>query len=183
MRQAFQQLSLLPGRLCTRPMSSSSSVPRATIVKSPQTFLTSNTATYGLKKRKRLGRGSAGKGKTAGRGMKGFKARQSRSTPTPGFEGGQSGIIKALPKIGLQSKVYRLLFLCFHPRCTSMWNLTLTHIPWQKTRPAFSLAIAIGHTPIPLRLWETRCFETNYFERAHALRMHWKSHRRSCSPH
>jgi large subunit ribosomal protein L15 len=74
-------------------------------VSSPSAFLTASTAVYGLKKKKRVGRGKAGKGKTAGRGMKGFKARQRRATPTPGFEGGQSGIIKALPKIGLQRKV------------------------------------------------------------------------------
>ena len=50
-----------------------------------------------IKKRgpKRIGRGeSSGKGKTAGRGMKGQKARYKIK---PGFEGGQLPIIKRLP--------------------------------------------------------------------------------------
>lgn len=47
------------------------------------------------KSRKRRGRGSgSGKGKTAGRGMKGQKAR---SKIRPGFEGGQLPLIKRLP--------------------------------------------------------------------------------------
>jgi large subunit ribosomal protein L15 len=46
-------------------------------------------------KRTRVGRGiSAGKGKTAGRGTKGQKAR---SKVRPGFEGGQNPIIKRMP--------------------------------------------------------------------------------------
>jgi large subunit ribosomal protein L15 len=44
----------------------------------------------------RVGRGEAGKGKTAGRGTKGSKARQQVSE---GFEGGQMPIHMRLPKL------------------------------------------------------------------------------------
>nr|KAJ3418909.1 YmL10 [Polyrhizophydium stewartii] len=57
------------------------------------------------KKAKRLGRG--GKGKTAGRGRKGYKARQGKSGPVPGFAGGQTTIIKGIPKLGRQLKASR----------------------------------------------------------------------------
>ena len=52
----------------------------------------------------RVGRGiSAGRGKTAGRGTKGQGAR--KSTPRPGFEGGQMPIYMRLPKLrGFKSK-------------------------------------------------------------------------------
>ena len=52
----------------------------------------------GSKKRKiRVGRGEAGRrGKTAGRGTKGLKAR---SKVRPGFEGGQTPIIRQMPKL------------------------------------------------------------------------------------
>ena len=47
--------------------------------------------------RRRVGRGIAGKGgKTAGRGMKGLKAR---STVKPGFEGGQLPLTQRIPKL------------------------------------------------------------------------------------
>ena len=49
-------------------------------------------------RRKRVGRGeSSGHGKTAGRGMKGTKAR---NTVPPGFEGGQMPLHRRLPKWG-----------------------------------------------------------------------------------
>jgi large subunit ribosomal protein L15 len=53
----------------------------------------------GSKKAKmRVGRGHAGKGgKTAGRGTKGLKAR---NTLRPGFEGGQTPLARRLPKLG-----------------------------------------------------------------------------------
>ncbi len=54
------------------------------------------------KKARRVGRG--GKGRTAGRGRKGWKAKHGKARPLPGFEGGQSGIIKSIPKIGIQQK-------------------------------------------------------------------------------
>lgn len=51
------------------------------------------------KPRTRIGRGpGSGKGKTAGRGQKGQKARSSRIRP--GMEGGQIPIIRRSPKFG-----------------------------------------------------------------------------------
>jgi large subunit ribosomal protein L15 len=50
--------------------------------------------------RMRVGRGpGSGKGKTAGRGHKGHKARQAGET-NPGFEGGQMPMYRRLPKRG-----------------------------------------------------------------------------------
>lgn len=52
------------------------------------------------KKKKRVGRGiGSERGKTAGRGTKGQKARKSGHT-RPGFEGGQTPIYRRLPKRG-----------------------------------------------------------------------------------
>jgi large subunit ribosomal protein L15 len=49
------------------------------------------------KRRMRVGRGpGSGKGKTAGRGTKGLKAR---NTVRPGFEGGQTPLAMRLPKL------------------------------------------------------------------------------------
>ncbi|MBN1955728.1 MAG: 50S ribosomal protein L15 [Anaerolineae bacterium] len=49
------------------------------------------------KSRKRVGRGiAAGQGKTAGRGMKGQRARSGGSLP-PYFEGGQLPLVRKLP--------------------------------------------------------------------------------------
>lgn len=48
------------------------------------------------KKRQRVGRGEASKGKTAGRGTKGTKAR---NTVRAGFEGGQMPLHMRLPKL------------------------------------------------------------------------------------
>lgn len=55
---------------------------------------------YGAKKdRKRVGRGiGSGKGKTCGRGVKGQKSRSG--VAIKGFEGGQTSLIKRLPKRG-----------------------------------------------------------------------------------
>jgi large subunit ribosomal protein L15 len=51
------------------------------------------------KSRKRVGRGiSAGQGKTAGRGTKGYGARTG-SKAKPGFAGGQNPLMQALPKL------------------------------------------------------------------------------------
>ena len=52
----------------------------------------------GSKKRKiRVGRGESGRrGKTAGRGTKGLKAR---SKVRPGFEGGQTPLVRQMPKL------------------------------------------------------------------------------------
>jgi len=57
------------------------------------------------KKRKILGRGSSsGHGKTSTRGSKGQTSRSGRAT-YPGFEGGQSPLIRRIPKRGFTSKV------------------------------------------------------------------------------
>jgi large subunit ribosomal protein L15 len=48
------------------------------------------------KAKTRLGRGEASKGKTAGRGTKGTKARNQ---VPPGFEGGQMPLARRLPKL------------------------------------------------------------------------------------
>jgi len=51
------------------------------------------------KARTRVGRGiAAGKGKTAGRGTKGQKARAGGSIP-PWFEGGQTPLHQRIPKL------------------------------------------------------------------------------------
>ncbi len=54
--------------------------------------------------RKRLGRGvGSGKGKTAGKGHKGIKARSGHHGPgggKPGFEGGQMPLTRRVPKRG-----------------------------------------------------------------------------------
>ncbi len=66
------------------------------------------------KKRKILGRGSSsGHGKTSTRGSKGQTSRSGRAT-YPGFEGGQSPLIRRMPKRGLTSKftkVYQVVNL------------------------------------------------------------------------
>lgn len=52
-------------------------------------------------KRTRVGRGPGyGKGKTAGRGHKGQKARSGNGQPVPWFEGGQTPLVRRLPKRG-----------------------------------------------------------------------------------
>jgi large subunit ribosomal protein L15 len=74
------------------------------IINKPAQFLTLQTKqVLKERKRKRIGRGMGGKGKTAGRGTKGLKARNSKSTPFRAFEGGQAPLVKVLPKIGPQS--------------------------------------------------------------------------------
>lgn len=50
--------------------------------------------------RKRVGRGvGSGKGKTAGRGTKGYNSRSGGGV-RPGFEGGQTPLHRRLPKLG-----------------------------------------------------------------------------------
>jgi len=61
------------------------------------------TESLRLKKRKRVARGiGSGKGKTAGRGMKGQKSRSGVSIN--GFEGGQMPLHMRMPKHGFKSK-------------------------------------------------------------------------------
>jgi large subunit ribosomal protein L15 len=66
------------------------------------------------KRRKRAGRGpSSGLGKTAGRGQKGQKARNTPG-PYPWFEGGQTPLFQTLPKRGFTNqnrKEYALVSL------------------------------------------------------------------------
>lgn len=63
------------------------------------------TTTKSGKGKSRVGRGiSAGQGKTAGRGTKGYGSRTG-STRKPGFEGGQTELMRRLPKLrGFKSK-------------------------------------------------------------------------------
>ncbi|KZT69059.1 ribosomal protein L15 [Daedalea quercina L-15889] len=58
-------------------------------------------ATNSQHKQKRVGRGQgSGRGGTSGRGHKGQKARSGNGKPKAGFEGGQTPIIKLIPKRG-----------------------------------------------------------------------------------
>mmetsp|Transcript_18769 Transcript_18769/g.46498 ORF Transcript_18769/g.46498 Transcript_18769/m.46498 type:complete len:293 (+) Transcript_18769:266-1144(+) len=60
-----------------------------------------------VKKKRRIGRGiGSSKGKTAGRGHKGQKARAGGSIPI-GFEGGQTKFYKLLPKRGFTNKRHK----------------------------------------------------------------------------
>lgn len=60
---------------------------------------------------KRVGRGpGSGHGKTAGRGMKGQKARKSGNV-RPGFEGGQLPLARRLPKRGFKNALFRNDFI------------------------------------------------------------------------
>lgn len=60
-----------------------------------------------VKNRKRVGRGhSSGWGKTAGKGHKGQKAR-SGGKVRRGFEGGQTPIMRRLPKLGFTNNAFK----------------------------------------------------------------------------
>src|SRR3954469_15312279 len=72
-----------------------------------------NYLTTIVKKKKIVGRGiGSGRGKTAGRGTKGQKARKSGHT-RPGFEGGQTQVYRRFPKRGFKTKKlsYRVINL------------------------------------------------------------------------
>lgn len=59
------------------------------------------------KTNKRLGRGpSSGRGGTSGRGHKGQRARVGNGKPTPGFEGGQTPIMRRYPKRGFVNTTF-----------------------------------------------------------------------------
>ncbi len=63
------------------------------------------------KKRLHVGRGiGSGKGKTAGRGVKGQKARTGVSGMV-GFEGGQTPLYRRLPKLGFSNEAFRKNFV------------------------------------------------------------------------
>src|SRR3970282_989674 len=62
-------------------------------------------------RRKRLGQGeSSGHGKTSGRGGKGQSAR-SGSSIRPGFEGGQTPLIRRLPKRGFNNAAHATRYI------------------------------------------------------------------------
>lgn len=73
-----------------------------------------NSPRGAVRKRKVVGRGAgSGHGKTSGRGHKGQNARSGRGT-RPGFEGGQTPLIKRIPKRGFTSirkKIFQLVSL------------------------------------------------------------------------
>ncbi|KAJ3047493.1 YmL10 [Rhizophlyctis rosea] len=90
----------IPFRIPTSPLFSQSAT--ISIVSRPTKFL--NAANVADNKGARRiapvwGRGGT-RGKTAGRGMKGFKARNGRALPERGYEGGQPGIKAQIPKLG-----------------------------------------------------------------------------------
>ena len=60
------------------------------------------------RRRKRIGRGmGSGHGQTAGKGVKGQKARTGHHGARIGFEGGQMPMQRRLPKVGFRSKMAR----------------------------------------------------------------------------
>lgn len=60
-----------------------------------------------VKKKKRKGRGvGSGLGKTAGKGMKGQKARSPGNFSKLGFEGGQTPLYRRLPKFGFSNEKF-----------------------------------------------------------------------------
>ncbi len=66
--------------------------------------------TGATKRRKRLGAGQgSGRGKTSGRGVKGYKARAG-SGVRPGFEGGQMPLYRKLPHRGFSRARFRQEF-------------------------------------------------------------------------
>ena len=65
-------------------------------------FTVASMLPYYFVQRKRVGRGiGSGRGKTSGKGMNGQKPR--RSNIGPGFQGGQSKLIKRIPKRGFSN--------------------------------------------------------------------------------
>lgn len=63
------------------------------------------------KERKRLGRGiGSGLGKTSGKGHKGQNARAGGGV-RPGFEGGQTSLLRKMPKRGFSNEPFRVTYL------------------------------------------------------------------------
>jgi large subunit ribosomal protein L15 len=61
--------------------------------------------------RKRLGRGiGSGLGKTSGKGHKGQNARAGGGV-RPGFEGGQTSLLRKMPKRGFSNEPFRVTYL------------------------------------------------------------------------
>jgi large subunit ribosomal protein L15 len=70
------------------------------------------TAAGGHKRRTRVGRGDgSGKGKTCGRGHKGYGAR-SGAKKRLGYEGGQTPAMARLPKVGFNNARFRKEYQC-----------------------------------------------------------------------
>lgn len=60
------------------------------------------------RRKQRVGRGEASKGKTAGRGTKGTKARKNVA---PGFEGGQMPLVRRVPKLkGFSNAKFKVVY-------------------------------------------------------------------------
>ncbi len=76
----------------------------STIAQRPTAFINHSTLKFKSKAKKIRGRG--GKTKRGGRGNKGYKARNAKSSRVPAFAGGQTRIVKAFPKFGRQSNVF-----------------------------------------------------------------------------
>ena len=69
-----------------------------------------NTDVQTYKKRKRVGRGiGSGHGKTASKGHKGHSSRQGFKL-SPLFEGGQTPLIRRIPKRGFNNGDFRRIF-------------------------------------------------------------------------
>ena len=75
-----------------------------------------------VRKTKRVGRGNAsGWGRTAGRGMNGYKARSGSKTK-PHFEGGQTPMARRLPKRGMGKGKFN--HLSSHKKDVQILNIT-----------------------------------------------------------
>lgn len=63
-----------------------------------------------VKKKKIVGRGpGSGKGKTSGRGMNGQNSRKGGGV-RPGFEGGQTPLVRRIPKRGFKNSLFTVEF-------------------------------------------------------------------------
>lgn len=98
------------------------------------------------KKRKRVGRGNAGKGGTyAGRGRKGQGAR-SGGVKGPYFEGGQLPLVRRLPRIRGFKNIFRVPF-----RIVNVGRLETTFEPGEEITPETLLTrglIKKGKNPV-----------------------------------
>ncbi len=81
----------------------------------------------GKKRKKRVGRGpGSGHGKTSGRGHKGQKARSGKGA-RPGFEGGQTPLIRRIPKRGftrISKRMHEIVNLHALNRCEKGFVVT-----------------------------------------------------------
>lgn len=121
-----------------------------------------NLPTIKTKSAKRVGRGQgSGKGKTAGRGTKGQKARGKISITHPHFEGGQRSIFKRLPykrgkdnpRISTKPLVINLAALNLLPKNQTVTIETLAKFGIVKKDDAQNLGVKIlgaGDLKIPL---------------------------------